>query len=271
MSQRLAVIALLVITLVCSLPIAGKAETVKVVFPHVPSFIESPDEGLIIDVYKAVARHSGQNIQIEVLPVHRALKEFAEGLFDVFGAFPSLAPVPSSLASVPYVIRDNVVFYKRTKFHSSIENLDDLAGRRVGLSAYLYPAFITEHPDIEYERVPNDLTLMRMLASNRIDAAIIGRVGGTRMRTQLGLENVIAHSSVAISSENIFALFAPTRSGIANRQKFNKAIYDMLCEGRLTDILRDPELVPEVGIVERDIPSPDRAETCKPANDRLMP
>ncbi|NIY76894.1 amino acid ABC transporter substrate-binding protein [Thalassospira sp. HF15] len=271
MSQRLAIIALIAIGLVGSLPHSGKAETVRVVFPYVPSFIESPDEGLIIEVYKAVAQHSGQDIEIEVLPVRRALKDFAQGSFDVFGAFPSLAPVPPSLASVPYVLRANVVFYKPAKFYASVEDLSDLAGRRVGLSAYLYPAFITDHPDIEYERVPDDLTLFRMLASNRIDAAIIGRVGGMRMRTQLGLENVIANSSVAISSENIFALFAANRSGIVNHQKFNQAIYDMLCNGTLAAILRDPELVPDVSIVERDIPPAERSESCEPQRISLIP
>jgi polar amino acid transport system substrate-binding protein len=270
MSQRIAIFAILAITFVGSLPHALKAETVRVVFPHVPSFIESPEEGLIIELYKAVIEHSGQGFEIEVLPVRRAIKGFAEGAFDVFGAFPSLAPVPPSLASVPYVLRDNVVFYKPRKFRASVGDLDDLAGRRVGLAAYLYPAFITENPDIEYERVPDDLTLLRMLASDRIDAAIIGRVGGSRIRAQLGLENVIAHSGDAISSEHIFALFAPNRSGIANRRKFNQAIYDMLCNGTLANILRDPQLVPDLSVIERDIPVAQRAENCTQPNTGLL-
>ncbi|WP_417805895.1 substrate-binding periplasmic protein, partial [Thalassospira lucentensis] len=216
---------------------APSKPTIKIVLPYIPLMAESPDHGIFIDLYRELATRIDRDIVLDVVPPRRAAQAFADGDYDAYGTFPSLSALPVSMTSAPFYVRENLIFYNRDQFEGRIiQGLSDLAGHQVGLSPYHYPPAITQMKGVHFERVPSDQSLLNMLGTNRLDAAIIERFSGFYLRDQLGLTDAIDVAEDAATTENIFALFQADRAGIENQKVFNLAIYDMLCDGTLADI-----------------------------------
>lgn len=238
---------------------------IKIVLPYIPLMAESPDRGIFIDLYQELATRIDREIVIDVVPPRRAAQAFAVGDYDAYGAFPSLSPLPVSITSAPFYVRENLIFYNRDQFEGhSIQGLTDLAGHQVGLSPYPYPPAITQMKGVHFERVPSDQSLLSMLGTNRLDAAIIERFSGFYLRDQLGLADAIDVAEGAATTENIFALFQADRAGIENQKVFNLAIYDMLCDGTLANIFGRRDVLPDTALVERDIPTENQRKGCVP-------
>ena len=261
-------IYLFLFCLVAGMSVTGQANdaNVRVVLPYIPMMAESPARGMFIRMYEEIASRTGQEFIIDILPPRRAVQAFVSGKYDAFGAFPSLSELPVSLASVPYYLRENLIFYKPGRFGpNGIAAPDDLAGLKVGLSAYHYPPAITNRQDVDFERVPNDLSLLRMVASNRLDAAIIERTSGLHIRDLLGLADIIDSLDIPVTTENVFSLFQANREGIANRILFDRAVYDMLCDGTLAAIFGRSDVLPDISLLERDLPPESWRNDCTPS------
>ncbi len=241
----------------------AESAPVRIVLPYIPLMAEGPSKGFFIEMYQEIAIRTGQDFVMDVLPVRRAVQAFVSGEYDAFGAFPSLSKLPVSLASAPYYRRDNMIFYKSDRPSANpITHPDDLAGLHVGLSAYHYPSVITNRQDVNFERVPSDQSLLNMLAYDRLDAAIIERFSGFHLRDQLGLSDVIDVLDVAVATENVFTLFQANRKGIDNRAVFNQAVYDMLCDGTLATLFGRQDVLPELSLLERDLPAESKRTDC---------
>ena len=246
-------------------PSAPSKPTIKIVLPYIPLMAESPDHGIFIDLYQELATRIDRDIVLDVVPPRRAAQAFADGDYDAYGAFPSLSALPVSMTSAPFYVRENLIFYNRDQFEGRIiQGLSDLAVHQVGLSPYPYPPAITQMPNVHFERVPSDKSLLNMLGTKRLDAAIIERFSGFYLRDQLGLTDAIDVAEDAATTENIFALFQADRAGIENQKVFNLAIYDMLCDGTLADIFGRRDVLPNTALVERDIPTEKLRKGCVP-------
>ncbi|NIY76895.1 amino acid ABC transporter substrate-binding protein [Thalassospira sp. HF15] len=259
-------IALAFLFLLTSQVLAASSTTpMRVVFPYIPLMAESSTQGVFVDMYTEIAARSGLEITIEILPVRRAVQGFKGGVYDALGAFPSLAQIPVSLASVPFYRRENLIFYRSEAFGpSGVDKLEDLDGRRVGLSAYHYPDFIVDRKELGLERVPDDEFLLRMIASDRLDAAIIEHFSGLYLLESLALEDTISIADNPVTTENVLTLFKADRAGIENRKAFNKAIYEMLCDGTLAKLFGRVSLLPDQAIIERELPPSAIIKDCNP-------
>lgn len=260
---------LLPLTLLMLLASPGLATTqpaqMRVVLPYIPMLAETGGDGLFIDMFKQIAERADMTVSVEVEPVKRAMQSFANGEYDVMGAFPSLAEIPISLASTPFYLRQTLIFYRTERFApGEIQNLADLDDMEVGLSAYEYPDYIMDRTAIRFERVPNDMFLMRMLEFDRLDAAIIERFSGRYLQNRLGMEQTLSAAKTAITTENVFALFKADLAGIDNRKRFNLALYDMLCDGSLAKLFGSVSLLPAPKLVERDLPQSAIKTDCNP-------
>ncbi|HAI31081.1 MULTISPECIES: substrate-binding periplasmic protein [unclassified Thalassospira] len=264
--MRLIFLALSVLLLVTSHAIAVQPTSqIRVVFPYIPLMAESKDHGVFIDMYTEIARRSDTDVVIDILPVRRAVQDFISGKYDALGAYPSLSDIPVSLASVPFYRRENLIFYSTDRFgRGRVEKLEDLDGTRVGLSAYHYPDYILDRQELSIERVPGDTFLLRMIASNRLDAAIIERFSGNHVLKLLGLEDSISVTDDPVTSENVLILFKADLAGIKNRKSFNKTIYEMLCDGTLARLFGRASLLPDQMIIEREIPASAILKDCDP-------
>ena len=261
-------ICLFLFCLVAGMPATGRAGAarISVVMPYIPMMAESPARGTFIRMYEEVAARTGQEIIIDILPPRRAVQSFIVGEYDALGAFPSLSELPVSLASVPYYLRENLIFYKPGQFgQNAITSPDGLAELRVGLSAYHYPPAIINRQDVDFERVPSDHSLLSMIANNRLDAAIIERSSGFHIRDQLGLAGGIDTLDIPLTTENVFSLFQANREGIENRAIFNRAVYDMLCDGTLAGIFGRSDVLPDISLLERDLPPESWRNDCLPS------
>ncbi|AXO15723.1 hypothetical protein DY252_16970 [Thalassospira indica] len=244
---------------------APSTSPIRVAFPYIPLMAESKDHGVFIDMYAEIARRSDTDVVIDILPVRRAVQDFISGKYDALGAYPSLSEIPVSLASVPFYRRENLIFYSTDQFgHGNVTKLEDLDGTRVGLAAYHYPDYILDRQELNLERVPDDAFLLRMIASNRLDAAIIERFSGNHVRKLLGLEDMISVTDDPVTSENVLILFKADLAGIENRRAFNKAIYEMLCDGSLAKLFGRASLLPDQEIIERELPASAIISDCDP-------
>lgn len=244
---------------------ASSVSPIRVVFPYIPLMAESKDHGIFIEMYEEISARSGTEITIEILPVRRALQDFKSGKYDALGAYPSLSDIPVSLASVPFYRRENLIFYQSDSFEpGSVEKLEDLDGRLVGLSAYHYPDYILDRKELSLERVPDDTFLLRMIANKRLDAAIIERFSGLYLRKTLGMEDTISVTDDAVTTENVLILFKADLAGIENRKAFNQAIYDMLCDGTLANLFGRKSLLPDQTVIERELPPSAILKDCTP-------
>ena len=236
-------ICLFLFCLVAGMPATGRAGAarISVVMPYIPMMAESPARGTFIRMYEEVAARTGQEIIIDILPPRRAVQSFIVGEYDAWGAFPPLSELPVSLASVPYYLRENLIFYKPGQF---------------GQNAITSP---------DFERVPSDHSLLSMIANNRLDAAIIERSSGFHIRDQLGLAGVIDTLDIPLTTENVFSLFQANREGIENRAIFNRAVYDMLCDGTLAGIFGRSDVLPDISVLERDLPPESWRNDCLPS------
>ncbi|MBC05883.1 transporter substrate-binding domain-containing protein [Thalassospira sp.] len=244
---------------------AQSTSPMRVVFPYIPLMAETYDHGIFIEMFDEIATRSGKDVTIDILPVKRAMQDFKNGEYDALGAYPSLAEIPVSLASVPFYRRENLIFYRTKVFGpGNVDKLSDLDGTRVGLSAYQYPAYILDRKELSLERVPSDTFLLRMIANDRLDAAIIERFSGHYVRNTLGLENAISVTDDPVTTENVLTLFKADLDGIENRKAFNKAIYEMLCDGTLGKLYGRESLLPDQMIIERELPTYAIIEDCNP-------
>lgn len=245
---------------------------IRVVFPYIPLMAETAEHGLFIRMFQEVSARSNMEFSINILPPRRALQSFKQGDFDAIGVFPSLAEIPISLASVPYYRRENLIFYLTSRFSpGQIKQLSDLDGMQVGLSAYEYPAYIMDRKELDLERIPGDILLLRMIASGRLDAAIIEGYSGKYLQNILGMEHTISATTAAVTTENIFTLFKADLAGIANRKAFNLAIYEMLCDGTLAKLFGASDLLPDHKLVERDVPPSSINPDCNPVANIAIP
>ncbi|RCK29399.1 hypothetical protein TH1_05510 [Thalassospira lucentensis MCCC 1A00383 = DSM 14000] len=264
MRKLSSIILMAVFCLGVAMPCArAQSAPVRIVLPYIPLMAEGPTEGFFIEMYQEIAKRTDKDIVIDVAPPRRAVQAFVSGVYDALGAFPSLTALPVSLASVPFYLRENLIFYKSGHFPAdSLQHPDNLAGHNVGLSAYPYPPAITNLAGVNFERAPNDQSLLRMLANGRLDAAILEKFSGFHLRDQLGLSDVIDIADVSVTTENIFPLFQANRKGIENQKAFNLALYDMLCDGTLATLFGRDDVVPDLSLLERDIPVQNQRKDC---------
>ncbi len=123
----------------CALLIAAGCLPAHAVVPvttyPIPVHVESESKGLFIDLTRAVASAAEADIRISVLPPPRALQGFSNGSQKVlFPALDVLFPADSTIVRSRETIDCKEDFVFTRKGSPKLVTLDDLKGKRVGIT-----------------------------------------------------------------------------------------------------------------------------------------
>ena len=215
----------------------GAAKTYKIGAFPIPLMVEDQDHGVFVELFKEVARRTGENFELEVYPTNRTLKLFQDGQLD--GFFPGLdltAGEKSAKSSIFYRKSDFIFVREGTSFIYAIARLE---GKKVGLTTgYPYSEELTSHPKITFEYADSDVINMSKLSKGRIDAFVVEEKSGLKALKESGATNIVYNPEKPLSEMRVFFAFQGNEEGQALADKFSKAIAEMEKDGTFEKIMR---------------------------------
>ncbi len=215
-------------------------DTVKLVTFPIPLMVENQQEGLFIELARAIGKEAGVKIDIEVWPTPRAIKKFQEGDFDVlFPGLDALFEYPEDyLASKELLyIKQDFVFTLRSR--PLLTRVDALSGLTLGLTrSYPYAKAITQNPDIHILYVNTDEQNAMMLDRNRIDAFIVEESSGLQAFRKAGIEHKVHYDpSQPVSRQDVYYAFHRTELGRKLERDFSRALLSLKQSGQFDAIM----------------------------------
>ncbi len=153
--------------LACVSPLQAAVDVVT--FP-IPVHVESETKGLFIEVTQEIAKITGQEVHIKVMPPPRAVQGYADGTFA--GLFPALdinfAPgQPITRTAESLDCKEDFVFTR--KGAPFLKTLDDLKGKRIGITrGYPYAREVMENKAFTIEAAPSDESNIRKLVAGHL-------------------------------------------------------------------------------------------------------
>ncbi|MGB9094662.1 MAG: EAL domain-containing protein [Gallionella sp.] len=159
--------------------------------PFATGMTDATAGGFTVDLWKAVAKETGLKYTIRVRPFYKILQEFREGKIDVLINL-AKSPERDRFAdfSVPHVIVHGAIFVRDGE--TNIRSEDDLAGK----SIIVVKADIADEYAVskgwgkQLVRVDTAADGLRLLASGKHDAMLLGRLVGMQTLSQLKLSNI---------------------------------------------------------------------------------
>ncbi len=232
--KRLSVYLGVMIFLFTIVPIFGQ-QTVKIASFPIPLMVESPTQGIFVELTLEIARRADVSIIITVLPPMRTISEFESLAIDC--VFPALDPtMPGPVAkSTPIYNKVDYVFYLKT---APLKTLKDLEGKRVGLTrGYPYSKELTENKKIIISYVDSDVANMKMLGAGRIDAFVVEEKSGLSALAQSEQTNIAYDPKQFLSSLAVYYAFHATEQGKILAEKFSKALQSMQADGSFAALM----------------------------------
>jgi polar amino acid transport system substrate-binding protein len=214
----------------------GAAKTYKMAAFPIPLMVVDNQQGVFIDLFREVAKRTGENFELEVYPTNRVLKLFQDGHID--GFFPGLDIMTGDQAA------KSDIFYNKTDFAfvkqgtPVFEKISQFEGKTIGLTTgYPYSAELLNDPKITLEYAENDVINMRKLSKGRIDAFIVEEKSGLKAREESGVTDVVYDPQKPLYAIRVFFAFQGTDEGWALAKKFSSALEKMKQDGTFEKIM----------------------------------
>ncbi len=222
------------IFMVSALPIFSQ-QTIKIASFPIPLMVESPTQGIFVELTLEVAKRAGVPVTITVLPPVRTISEFESLSIDcIFPALDPTMPGPVAKSSPIYNKVDYVFYLKDTP----LKALKDLEGKRVGLTrGYPYSKELTDNKRIIISYVDSDVANMKMLGAGRIDAFVVEEKSGLKALAQSEQTNITYDPKQFLSSLAVYYAFHPTEQGKILAEKFSKALQSMQSDGSFAALM----------------------------------
>lgn len=204
----------------------------------------SSEEGVYIDLLRAILEPAGHRIDYQLLSWEDAVENVRAGRNDcVVGAARGDAP-DLLFAARPWMSFDNL-FYAREGRGLRVQGLDDLAGLKLGvIEGYSYgealDAYLQTHRDdpervvvVEYGRNPLALQISRLIAG-RIDLTVEASVVMQSHLAKARLQGRVVAVGAMNDLQHIFVACSPARPQLkAIMQRINTGFEALQAEGRL--------------------------------------
>jgi len=219
---------------------AAHAAVALATFP-IPVHVENENKGLFIELTREVARQTGTDININVLPPLRAVHGFFDG--SQAALFPALdvtfapgQPITRTAESID--CKEDFVFTK--KGNPMLKTLDDLKGKHVGITrGYPYAREVTDNKEMVIETATSDETNIRKLIAGHLDAFVLDEKTGVKAFEELGLAAQMQYApKEPVSRQDVYYAFQNTPDGKALAAKFSHALAQMKASGRYQQITR---------------------------------
>lgn len=219
---------------------AAQAAINLATFP-IPGHVESETKGLFIELTREIARQTGSDIDIKVLPPLRAIHGYFDGSYAAL--FPALdvtfapgQPITRTAESID--CKEDFVFTK--KGAPLLKTLGDLKGKHVGITrGYPYAREVTENKNMVIEAATSDETNIRKLIAGHLDAFVLDEKTGVQAFQDLGLSAEMQYApKQPVSRQDVYYAFQNTPDGRALATKFSQALASMKASGRYREITR---------------------------------
>ncbi|WP_281558562.1 transporter substrate-binding domain-containing protein [Thalassomonas sp. RHCl1] len=224
-----------------ALPLAAETLIVTLFSGEVPPYsmkINGKRQGIIIDLFTRLAKHTPHKYVLHEAPVVRAMREFDLGRIDiepgVTPAWRQHRPVPGIYSIVYEEAVDVLVFKEEHRFE--LNKVSDLYGKTVGIvRGYSYPGYDQAFASGKIKKVENSIeqSLLKQLALGRIEQIFMGyrtvlyfkKQGG--VFKDLAIGDVVGRNSISLRLHPSKAYLLP---GI------NAALQKMLDSGEIQAI-----------------------------------
>ena len=182
------------------------AETLTIATYPIPLMVESKNEGVFIELTKALAQEANVELNIVLLTPQRAFQELDTNNADgVFPALKSIMPEDYELSDSVYVKRDYAFTVKGKPL---LETIADVSGKRVAItSGYPYSEKLMADKSIQFVVTSRDEQNVKMLLAGRVDAFVVEE-SGLKAFLNNGLEGEISYNSAKpLSEQDVFFAF----------------------------------------------------------------
>ena len=203
-------------------------------FP-IPLMVESPDKGVFVELTQAIAKASGQKVNISVNPPKRTVEQFSRKEIDCF--FPALdVMLPGKAAKSGNIyVKQDFAFYQKGK---KLTKLDEMKGKNVGITlGYPYAKEVTENKDIVLSSANDDITSMKKLGLGRIDVFIVEEKSGLKALAESGQANIEYDKTTPLSKQDVYYACQDTPEGRATADKISAALKQMQSDGSFGAIM----------------------------------
>lgn len=175
--------------------------------PFATGMTDATAGGFTVDLWKAVAKEANLNYTIHVAPFHQLLQDFKDGKIDVLiNLASSDARLRFADFTVPHVVIHGAIFVRKND--SSIHTENDLAHK----SIIVLKADLTHDYAVsmgwgkQLVQVETAAEGMKLLASGKHDAMLLGKLTGIKTLRELELDTIEARSQVGGSQKFAFAV-----------------------------------------------------------------
>lgn len=189
-----------------------------------PHYIESAEQGLLIDYYKQLLAYLNWQPKLEINPVRRVQRRFEWG--ELIGYFPELEQFRPEGACRTTTVATKHVYAHTLRSRPMISDASQLHGLNVGaINGYSYGSELTENPAINIEYINNSTLGLRMLQAGRIDVLLEENRGIYVVAKEMGMVDKLHHDhNSPVSSLEAFFVFQSTPEGLRLCHRFSKAI-----------------------------------------------
>ncbi len=215
--------------------------------------------GLDVQLIRAIAREAGRHVQLEEVPWDQQQAQLKTGEAELaFGATWTAERATFVRFSAPYRREENAL-YVRVRDSRRYSFKDPAAflalvraeGLRVGIvkaTAYLLPevdAFVRDPANAAYlVASETDAANLRALIEGEIDVALMERLAGATLTTQLGYDTIVAEHPVPFGGMEVRAMFSRASTTERDVEDFNRALQAVQASGEFDRILRGYLLPP---------------------------
>ncbi len=202
--------------------------------------VEDENNGLFIELTREIAKRSGVNPVIKVMPIKRAIALFVNGKIDI------LLPALDSYFPGDFqtrIIRSEAIFEKKDyiftlKKDPIFRTIKDLEGKTVGIVvAPAYPRELIENKKILFEGVETDLTNARKLLKGRFVATVIEEKSALKAFEKLkALDKIQYDEKHPVTRQNAYYAFHNTEEGRKIAELISNTIIEMKEDGSFLKI-----------------------------------
>lgn len=161
--------------------------------PFAIGMTDATASGFTVDLWKTVAAEVGLNFKIKVGPFHEILHEFKDGKIDVLiNLAQSEARHQFADFTVPHVIIHGAIFVRKGNVQIHSEN--DLIGKSIIVvkADIAHEYAISNGWEKQLVFVETAEQGMRILASGKYDAMLLGKLTGMKSLRDLNITNIVA-------------------------------------------------------------------------------
>lgn len=219
------------------------AETFRVMlytnsFP--PYFFEQGDSrsGIIQDVFTALTKETGDNIEYVRVPFKRALYQFETGKIDIEPMSNPVWRQSSALLgiySIPFAVSEEIVLFNADQY-TPVQSPEDLLGKTMGVvMGYHYPVYGPYFDDGRIKPYPlhNENKLIQLLLAGRLDQALMNKTFAQyQIKTERLDDRLVIGEPCSVL--DMMIRFHPSKKNAVPR--FNKAIRKLLEDGVIEQI-----------------------------------